>query len=212
MLGLNRIRAKGTVILDPLFFLLLIYGSLSLTLIAVLLQNNVVIVGKTMTIIGMAGIGAVIVLFMVAVKQLTLRFEGFNFLLSKHVGLIVLAILGGTWLAQYVVFTGFGQRLGIVDVLQSKVFYSSVGIFEEIFFGLALFLGVNALVKNFAFSAMNVLLNALIFTIYHATVFPNTLDLWMVFLPRLIWNCIYLIFPVPSAIMLGHFSWNWLIS
>jgi hypothetical protein len=204
---------RSGVILDPLFFLMLIFGGfLPVLLISVLQQNNPLVSGKSTTIVVMGIAGLAVTLALAAVKKLPIHWQGWEFLLNRNVGLLVVFLLGATWISQYLVFAGTSVSLGIVDVLQAKLFYGGVGVFEELFFGMGLLLVPNALVGSKYFAAWNsIAMNPAWFGIYHLEVLP-AIGLLYVIVPRLVFNLVYLVFPVPSAMMLTHFTWNAIIA
>lgn len=204
---------KDIIYFDPLVFLLVLFlGVLPVSLIAVLQQNNAVIVAKSALIMVMGGMGLIVAVMLGLVKQVQIKWVGFQYLINKSMGLLVLLLLAATYLSQFLVGVGTGITFGIVDVLQAKLYYGGVGIFEEALFGIGLFLVPNALLDNQYWTAFNFVLNPILFGIYHLFVLQSPVALLYVIIPRIIWNFIYLFWAMPSIIMLTHFTWNWLVA
>lgn len=204
---------KDVIYFDPLMFISIIFlGFLPTTLIAVLQQNNAALVGKSVLIMMMGIGGLVITLALYAVHQVKLKWIGFGVLLNRNVGLLVLAMLAVTYLSQFFVSAATSVTLGIADVLQGKFWYASVGVWEELAFGVLLFLCVNALLDNVYWTAFNFILNPIIFAAYHLAVLPSSVALLYVLLPRIAWNLVYIFWAVPSPIILTHFVWNFSVA
>ncbi len=117
---------KDSIAFDALFFIeVLVLGLFPISLIAILQQSNSGLVAKTALIIVFGLAGLVTNLTLGAVKQQKMRFIGFEELWKRGTFLIVLVLLGLTYVSQYVVFAGTGVTgsvLGITDVLQSKTY------------------------------------------------------------------------------------------
>ena len=129
--------------------------------------------------------------------------------------LIALVLIGLTYVSQFFVSAGTGVSgsvLGIVDVLQAHLYYSAIGPQEELFFGVALFLGLNNLIDSPYWTAFNFILNPILFGIYHVYVIGASIALLYVVIPRVIFNIYYLVAAIPSPVMIAHFSWNWLVT
>ena len=207
---------RDLLILDPLFFITwLLLSVFPLTIIGVLNQSNAVLVGKTALILIMGSSGFLVALSLGFVKQQRIRFIGFTEILKNGTFLIALVLLGLTYVSQYIVFAGTGVSghiLGILDVLQARLYYSGIGAQEELFFGTALFLGLNNLIDSPYWAAFNFILNPILFGIYHIYVIGASVALLYVILPRIIFNVWYIFAAQPSPIMLAHFSWNWLVA
>lgn len=201
------------VIFDPLMILLTgLLGVLPLSLISVLSQNNPVTMGKMDTIMIMGISGLVMAILCSFLKQQKFKWVGFEFLFSKGMFLLVLALLGATYLSQFLISGATTVRFGIVDVLSAKLAYGAIGVFEENWFGIFLFLSVNNLIDSKYFTAFNFILNPILFGMYHIYVIGTSIALLYVVLPRIIWNCCYLVFAIPSPIMLTHWVWNYLLA
>jgi hypothetical protein len=211
--GLGRIQ-KDVVYLDPLFYILVIFlGALPIFFIGVLSQENAVLVGKVNLTVGMGALGILMIHSLFAVKQVKIKWLPLQVLFNRNMFILVLALLGGTYISQYLVFVGTTMQLSATSVLSGKLFYGSVGIFEEGYFGLLLFLLPNALLDNSHWTAFNFVLNPVIFGVFHIFVLGGSLaSLTYVILPRILFNLAYVFFAVPSVIMLAHFSWNFAIS
>jgi membrane protease YdiL (CAAX protease family) len=202
------------VIFDPLLFILTaLLGMVPLSLISVLSQNNAITMGKSNTIMIMGIGGLVMAILLSQLKQQKFKWINFNDPLFRIMGLVVLVMLGATYMSQWLISSVASLHVfGIVDVLQAKLFYGGVGIFEELFFGLFLFLTLNNLIDNKYWTMFNFILNPLLFAIYHIYVLGTSISLFYVLAPRIIWNLIYLIFAVPSIIMVTHWAWNFLLA
>jgi hypothetical protein len=208
---------KDILQLDFLFFVeVLLLGLFPISIISILQQSNTGLVAKTALIIVFGLSGFVMTLALGAVKQQKIRFLSVNDLLKNGTFVVALALIVGTWLSQYIVFAGTGitaSVLGIVDVLQAKLFYGSVGVWEELAFGTGLLLTLNNLIDNFYWTIFNTLiLNPILFGIYHIFVIGSSIALLYVILPRLLFNLWYAFAAQPSPVILAHFSFNFIIS
>ena len=201
------------VIFDPLMILLTgLLGILPLSLISVLSQSDALTMGKMNTIMIMGVSGLVMAMLLSFLKQQKFKWIGFEFLFSKGMFLLVLALLGATYLSQFLISGATTVRFGIVDVLQAKLAYGAIGVFEENWFGVFLYLSVSNLVDNKYFTAFNFILNPILFSMYHIYVIGTSIALLYVIVPRIIWNLVYTVWAVPSPIMLTHWTWNYLLA
>lgn len=210
--GFGRIQ-KDVVYLDVLFFILIIFlGAVPIYFLGTLSQDNAVLVGKVNLITGMGGLGFIMITLLFAVKQTKIKWLNLQTLFNRNMFLLVLMLIGGTYISQWLVFASTTIQLSLTQVLSGKLFYGSVGIFEEGFFGLLLFLLPNALLDNPYWTAFNMILNPVLFGAFHVFVLGTSIaSLSYVILPRILFNFAYLFFAVPSVIMLAHFSWNFAI-
>lgn len=213
--GLGRLRTlHDVVILDPIFFVLTFLLALfPVYLIGILSQGSALTMGKVGIIAGMGMSGFVMALGAAAVKQHKFKWIGFTDPFFKIMGLLVLVMLGATYLSQYLISSVVSLHVfGIVDVLQAKLFYGGVGIFEELFFGVGLFLTLNNLFDSKYWTMFNFILNPILFAIYHIYVLGTSVSLLYVLAPRIIWNVFYLVLAIPSLIMVTHWAWNFEIA
>jgi len=211
--GLGKIQ-KDVVYLDVLFYVMVIFlGAVPIYFLGVLSQGNAVLVGKVNLTVGMGAIGIIMIHSLFAVKQVKIKWLPIQTLFNRNMFLLVLMLIGGTYISQYLVFAGTSVQLSLTQVLSGKLFYGSVGIFEEGFFGILLFLLPNALFDDPYWTSFNFVLNPLLFGIFHIYVLGGSLvSLSYVILPRILFNLVYIFFAVPSVVMLAHFSWNFAIS
>jgi len=211
---LRKGAMSDTLTLDPVFFIVVIFlDILPLSLISVLQQNNPGISSKFSTIMIMGVFGLVMALALGSVGQQKIRWIGFDVLLkAKSAFVVVLVMLGLTWISQYVIFAGTSVTLGITSVLQGKLAYGAIGVNEELLFGVCAFITVNNLLDSPYWTAFNFILNPILFAIYHIYVIGASIALLYVLLPRVIWNVYYLLAALPSPIMVTHFVWNVLVS
>ena len=211
--GGGRIQ-KDVIYLDPLFYVVIIFlGAVPIYFLGVLSQSDAVLVGKVTLITGMGTLGFVMIHSLFAVKQTKIKWLPIETLFNRNMFLVVLILIAGTYLSQTLIFAGTNMQLSLTQVISGKLFYGSVGIFEEGFFGILLFLLPNALFDNPYWTAFNMILNPLLFGIYHIFVIGSSLAaLSYVIFPRILFNITYLLFALPSVIMLAHFSWNFMIS
>jgi hypothetical protein len=135
----GRLKLQHDIIIfDPLLFLLVgLFSILPLSLISVLSQSNALIMGKSNTIMIMGMSGLVMTILLSLVKQQKFKWVGFEFLFSKGMFLLVIALLGATYLSQFLissVTTVSTVKFGIADLLQAKIWYAAIGAQEECFF------------------------------------------------------------------------------
>lgn len=199
--------------LDPVFFITLIFLDIfPLSLLSVLQQNNPSVSSKFSTIMIMGVFGLVVAIALASVKQQKIQWIGFSGLIRKNIFLVVLVLLGFTWISQYVIFAGTSVTLGITSVLQGKITYGAIGVNEELLFGVCMFISVNSLMDSPYWTAFNFILNPIIFGIYHIYVIGASVALLYVILPRIIWNVYYLFAALPTPIMITHFVWNFVVA
>ena len=208
---------RDTIILDPLFFIeLLLLGLFPISLIAILQQSNAGLVAKTALIIVFGIVGFVANLTLGAVKQQRIRFLSFGELWKHGTFLIVLMLVGVTYASQFFISAGAGisgSVLGIADVVQSKTYYASIGVWEELAFGCGLLVTLDNLFDNIYWTGFNAfVLNPILFGVYHIFVIGPSIALLYVIVPRIMFNVWYVFAAQPSPVMLAHWCWNFVIS